>query len=260
MAYAALVTKHSMDDNKLLIEQLKRQNVLLKRALGVAGVVMAVTLLGAAAPNTSRARFAEIDVERINVITAEGKPELVIANRQRLPAPVVDGKTLQSNRNMPGLVFYNSLGDENGGLIFDGKLGANGKPEAGMHFSMDRFGGDQQLALGHYESGGTMESGLKVFDRGLQKDYEPLWEAYQKAAPGPEKDALLQRWKEAGGRQTNRLFVGKTRGQSSAVILADNQGKPRIMMTVAPDGKPALVFLDDAGKEIQRLPQTTAAK
>lgn len=249
-----------MNDNTALIEQLKRQNALLKRVLGAAGVVMAVSLLAAATPNTSRARFAEIDVERINVITAEGKLELVIANRERLPAPVVNGKPVQSKRNMPGLIFYNALGDENGGLIFDGKLGANGKPEAGMHFSMDRFGGDQQLALGHYESGGTMESGLKVFDRGLASDYQPLWDAYQKAAPGPEKDALLQRWKEAGGRQTSRLFVGKTRGQSSAVILADNQGKPRIMMTVAPDGQPALVFMDEAGKEIQRLPQTTAAK
>jgi hypothetical protein len=149
---------------------------------------------------------------------------------------------------------------ENGGLIFDGKLGANGKPEAGMHFSMDRFGGDQQLALGHYENGGTMESGLKVFDRGLAKDYQPLWDAYQKAAPGAEKEALLQRWKDAGGRQTSRLFVGKTRGQSSAVILADNQGRPRIMMTVAPDGQPALVFMDDAGKELQRLPQTAPGK
>jgi hypothetical protein len=249
-----------MDDTSVLIAQLKRQNRLLKGALGVGGAILAVSLLGAATPNTSRARFAEIDVERINVITAEGKPEIVIANRARLPAPILAGKSLPSDRTMPGLIFYNALGDENGGLVFDGKLGENGKPEAGMHFSMDRFGGDQQLALGHYESGGTMESGLKVFDRGLPADYEPLWVAYKNAAPGPEKEALLRRWKEAGGRQTSRLFVGKTRGQSSAVILADNQGKPRIMMTVAPDGTPALVFMDEAGKELQRLPQPVPAK
>lgn len=249
-----------MNDTTELIAQLKRQNTLLKRVLGVGGAILAVTLLGAATPNAARARFAEIDVERINVITAEGKPEIVLANRARLPAPVLNGKTLESKRSMPGLIFYNAQGDENGGFVFDGKLGANGKPEAGMHFSMDRFGGDQQLALGHYESGGTMESGLKVFDRGLAKDYRPLWEAYEKAAPGPEKEALLQRWKGAGGAQTSRLFVGKTRGQSSAVILADNQGKPRIMMTVAPDGKPALVFMDEAGKEIERLPHTGAAR
>src|SRR5690606_16097120 len=105
----------------------------------------------------------------------------------------------------------------------------------------------------------TMETGLNIYDRGLEKDYAPLYEAYEQAPEGKEKERLKQRWIEAGGQQTQRVFVGKTRGKSSAVILADDQGRPRIMMLVSPDGRPELNFLDEAGNVTQSLPATDAA-
>lgn len=187
-------------------------------------------LLTAATSTDGRTRFSEIDVERINIMGPNGKPDMVIANRERLPQPIINGK-----------------------------LDENGKPDAGMHLSMDRFAGDQQISLGHDESGGTLESGLKVDDRGLPAEYSPLREAYDKAAPGPEKDALLKKWKEAGGQQTSRMFVGKTRGKSSAVVLAAADGKPRIMMLVTPEGKASLDFYDETGKVVQHFPQADAA-
>lgn len=248
-------------DQQELITQLSRQNRLLKQVLAVSATGLTVMLLTAAAPTENRGKFSEIDVERINIVSPEGKNQMVIANHLRLPGPIVDGKQVsRMGPQRPGMIFYNSTGDENGGFIFDGKLDDKGKPDAGMHFSMDRFGGDQQLSLGHYESGGTMESGLKIYDRGLQKDYDGLYDAYEKAPAGAEKDALLKKWKDAGGQQTNRLFVGKTRGKSSAVILADAKGKPRIMMLVTPEGEPMLNFMDDNGKIIQSLPQKGTAK
>jgi hypothetical protein len=85
------------------------------------------------------------------------------------------------------MIFYNAAGHESGGLIFDGKLDANGKPNAGMHLSMDRFGGDMQWPFGHYENGGLMETGLNVHDRGLVKDNKALFEAMQKAPEGAER-------------------------------------------------------------------------
>lgn len=42
------------------------------------------------------------------------------------------------------------------------------------------------------------------------------------------------------------------------MILADAQGRAKIMMLVTPDGKPSLQFLDDAGKVVQQLPQGEA--
>lgn len=234
-----------------LVLTLRRQNRLLKGALA-----MGCTLGLLVAVKPVRTRFAELDVERLNIVTADGKTELVIANHGRLPGVVMDGKELPDERAMPGLIFYNQKGDECGGLIWKGNLGPDGKPDSGMHLSMDRFGGDQQLALGHYEdSGGTMETGLNIYDRGLAKDYEPLFKAWQKAPAGPEKEELKRKWIAVGGQQTPRLFVGRSRGDSSAVVLADKKGHPRIMMLVRPDGKPMLSFLDEEGEVIQSFPQ-----
>lgn len=248
-----------IDIQQALLHQVQKQNRLLKRVLALACVGMAGLLLSAAKPNPAKAQFSEIDVERINIVTPEGKTEMVLANRYRLPNVVINGKEIKSDRGQkPGMIFYNEKGDENGGFIFDGKLDDKGRPLAGMHFSMDRFGGDQQLALGHYESGGTMSSGLNVFDRGLAQDYEGLYEAYQKLPEGEEKQKAYQKWLDAGGKQVTRLFVGKTRGKSSALILADGMGKPRIMMTVAADGKASLNFYDDKGQLVQSLPQAPA--
>jgi hypothetical protein len=244
---------HTISD--ALVNQRQRQNRLLKQSLGVGSVVLiALFLLGAKA-NEERAKFSEIDVERINIVNANGKVEMVLANRMRLPKAVINDKQVADDRQKPGIIFYNAAGDESGGLFFEGKLDANGKPNAGMHLSRDRFGGDQQLALGHYESGGFMETGLNVYDRGLAKDYGALFEAMQKAPVGAEKDLLKKKWMDAGGAQTTRLFVGKTRSQSSAVILADTKGAPRIMMLVSPDGQPMLNFMDEKGQVIQSLPQ-----
>lgn len=245
-----------MNQDRDHVRELQRQNRLLRQVVAVGAAMLAVGTLTAAASSGARGKFTEIDVERINIVTPQGKRELVIANRERIPQPVIGGREIKRDGPArPGMIFYNTAGDEIGGLIFEGKLDEKGKPAAGMHFSMDRFGGDQQLALGHYEQEGFMTSGLNIYDRGLAKDYDPLWQAYEKAADGPAKDDLLRRWKEAGGEQTRRLFVGRTPGKSSAVILADAKGNPKIMMTVTPEGQPSLDFLDDEGKVIMHLPQ-----
>ncbi|OQA31688.1 MAG: hypothetical protein BWY56_02341 [Acidobacteria bacterium ADurb.Bin340] len=236
-----------------LVLSLQKQNRLLKAALGLGALVLTV-VVGVAATE-AKTRFTEIEVERINVVGADGKRQLVIASRERLPRAVVDGKEVKEDRGMPGLIFFNETGDECGGLIWKGQLDAKGKAQSGMHFSMDRFGGDQQLALGHYEGNGTMETGLNVYDSGLAREIDALREAVAKAPAGPEKDEARKKLRESGLLQTPRVFVGKTRGKSSAVILSDSQGRPRIMMLVTPEGQPRLQFMDEKGAVTQSFPQ-----
>ena len=243
-----------------LVVSLKRQNRLLRLSLVLPALALGATALVAARGPEARPRWAEIDVERINVVSPDGKLEMVVSNRDRLPKPVLHGKVADTDRRMPGLVFYNALGDECGGLIFDGKLDEKGKPASGMHFSMDRFGGDQQLALGHYEGNGRMTSGLNVYDRGLAAEYGPLVEEYRKAPEGPGKEELRKKAEAAGAFQTQRLFVGKTLDRASAVVLADAKGRPRILMLVTADGTPTLQFLDEKGDVVQSLPAAPERK
>lgn len=241
-----------------IVLSLQKQNRLLKSLLGLGAIAMTLTL-GVAA-TSAKTRFAEIDVERINIVGADGKRQLVIANRDRLPKAMINGNEVKEDRAMPGLIFYNEAGDECGGLIWKGKLDANGKPSSGMHFSMDRFGGDQQLALGHYEGNGFMNTGLNIYDNGLQREIDALEAAIAKAPEGPEREAARKKLKESGLFQTQRVFVGKSRGKSSTVILADAKGRPRIMMLVTPEGQSSLQFLDEKGQVVESLPKADRKK
>lgn len=241
-----------------VIVTLRKQNRQLKLlTAAVVASASAILLMGASSNRT--AKFDEIDASRINILNADGSRAMVIAARGRLPWPVINGVEKPSGRgDKPGLLFYNTDGDEVGGLIFDGKLDANGKPQGGVHLSMDRFGGDQQVALHQHEGGGYMETGLSVYDRGLEKDYGALYDQFVDMPEGPERTALINKWKEAGGQQRKRLFVGRTRGDSSALVLADKQGRPRIMLSVSPEGDPALQILDESGEVIDSLPRVAA--
>ena len=229
--------------------QLRKQNRLLK--IGIAVTTLFFIFVAA---DTQKTKFKEIDAERINIVSPEGKLELVLSNRKLLPRAVVDGRESEEDRNVPGLIFFNDVGDECGGLVYSGKLDDKGNPASGMHFSMDRFGGDQQLALGHYEGNGGMNTGLNIFDRGLEKEYGPIFDSWKKATDADEKKALWQKYIEAGGRQTPRAFFGRTTDKASAVVLADANGQPRIMMLVSPEGEPMLLFLGDSGEPIYTLP------
>lgn len=229
------------------LRTLRTQNRLLKLSL----LLMAALLCVAAAP--ARPRFQEIDVERLNVVTADGQRELVIANRQRLPGVVSQGQEAPDHRRSAGIIFYNSVGDESGGMVWSGQPGSQGQPEQSMHLAMDRFGGDQQVALGYYERAGHLTTGLRVFDRGLPQVYQPLWDTMQATPPGAAREQLRKQWEAAGGVQTERFFAGKTAGKSSALILSDGKGRPRLMIYVTEDGKAVFDFLDEQGKTIKSL-------
>lgn len=243
-----------------MLEQLRKQNRMLKICMALMGTLLAVVLLIGAAGKT-RAEFSEITVERINVISPDGTRALVLAGKGRLPGPIVDGKEAEKRgdgKDRPGMLFYNDEGNEVGGLIYDGKLDDKGHANGGVHFSMDRYGGDQQVVLRNFEEGGYMNTGLSIYDSGLDKDYSP-YEGWMKMPDGPEKDAMREKWKAAGGQRIERLFVGRSLENASAIILSDANGNPRIMMYVTPAGKSVLDFMDEKGEVVQSFPSQASA-
>lgn len=75
---------------------------------------------------------------------------------------------------------------------------------------------------------------------------------------GPAKQAALTEFQEAAAKGEfggqSRVFVGKNAKGASEVTLADAQGRPRIRLTVKPDGQSTLEFLNQDGKVIYSLP------
>jgi len=201
----------------------------------------------------TRQKFEEIDVERINIVEKDGKLRMVISNRERQHPGVIDGKVMsRPDGRPPGMIFFNHQGNEAGGLLFD-ENGGNGHF---LQLTFDKSRQDQTLGLRHLESdNGQYFAGLQIWDRPHTSlaDFITKYEAVQKMPSGPDKDAAM---KELGpeGFSPERVTIGKLRDKSATIVLSDGRGRPRIRMSVAENGNPALAFLDETGKVTHTLP------
>lgn len=201
-------------------------------------------------------RIAELNVERINVVDPDGTVRLVIANKERLPGGIVDGKELpRQGMKTPGLLFYNDLGDECGGLIFGGKQ-ENGQVSAGGGLLFDQFKQDQVIGITTREQNGRRTRGLEVWDRpdhSLTGTYE-MAQAAQAITDRGEQEAAFKEMQEAGHFGYQRLFVGRNGKGEALVMLADSKGRPRIRLRVDEHDVPRMEFLDEAGNVTYSLP------
>src|SRR5262249_61339249 len=109
-------------------------------------------------------RLGEITVERINVVDGSGTLRLVIANRDRMHPGVLDGKTINRQRPVAGLIFFNDEGDEVGGLTYAGTV-ANGQRTASGTMTFDQLKQDQTIGLRYSEANGQRSAALEVCDR-----------------------------------------------------------------------------------------------
>jgi hypothetical protein len=226
---------------------------------GALTVALAVLLLSGF--QTSKQRFREIDVERINVIESDGKLRMVIANKDRQPDPVINGKTFAGARNgakSGGIIFFNDEGDECGGLAYHGSAGANGA-QAGAALLFDQFHQDQTVGITYSQAGDRKSAGLHLWDRPATSA-DVLVErmrAIEKMPDGAPKQAALDEIKQARARGelgAHRMFVGKGADGSAGVTIADKLGKDRIVMVVDDKNAAHLRFLDESGKVIASLP------
>src|SRR5258708_31833820 len=108
------------------MENTQKRLRLLEAYAGLSMLVLGVLAFTAFAQ--TKQKYDELTVERLNVVEKNGQLVAVIANTDRMPDPVVGGKTFKTERP-PGMIFYNGIGDECGGLGFCAATG--GKARAG---------------------------------------------------------------------------------------------------------------------------------
>jgi len=211
-------------------------------------------VLAFSAFTNSKEKFDEIDVERLNVREKNGQLLMVVANSERMPDPVINGKTWKTERPA-GMLFYNGLGDENGGLVF-GAVEGGGKYGAYQGLSFDKFKQAQALALIYNDHSGKYRAGLQIWDRPEipLTDIIAKREEIAKMPDGEAKTAALKKLDEQNFSPT-RVYVGKNDEKESEVTLYDANGKARIKMSVSADGTPKLDFLDAGGKVTYSLPK-----
>ncbi|GAA0943573.1 hypothetical protein [Nonomuraea longicatena] len=217
-------------------------------AVVVTGGVILATGGTAVAGGDGKARFEEIDVQRINVLEADGKPRMVLANKAKSPGVIIDGQDLGNAGQRAGIAFYNGEGDEAGGLGTDSGVVDGTKQAHGM-LAFDQHKQDQTLVLQYAQNGTARSVGLRVQDRpeAGMTEYVREWKRIEQMPPGPEKDAAIADLKKRYP-SPQRVFIGKEPDKASAVTLADGKGIPRIVLRVGANGDPRIQFMDADGK------------
>jgi hypothetical protein len=240
--------------------RLEKEVRFLKIYAAVATVVCAVFFFSAFSLQSKLQTFGEINVERINIVEKDGKLRMVISNQERQHPGIVNGKVIKRDGpRPPGMIFFNHLGDEMGGLIF-GDNGGNG------HFgslTFDKVRNDQTIGFRHLESdNGTYTTALEMWQQpNIPSDVaNAKYEAANKLTDETARKAAIQAMIDNNELTTRRLFLGKGRDNAASLVMSDLKGKPRIRMTVTADGTPRLDFLDESGKVIYSLPEENKAR
>jgi hypothetical protein len=240
--------------------KLEREVRFLKIYAVVATLCCTVFFLSAFAFQNKKQKFEEIDVERINIVEKDGKLRMVISNQERQHPGIVNGKIIKRNGpRQAGMIFFNPLGDEMGGLVFGDNDGNGG--QVGM-LTFDKLRSDQTIGFRHIEgNNGKYSTGLEMWQEpNVPSDLlNAKYEAASKIADEKERKAAIQAMIDNNEFMTPRLFLGKPRDNSTMLEMCDIKGNPRIRMLVSADGIPKLDFLDEAGKVIYSLPEKNKA-
>src|SRR5262245_12033271 len=163
----------------------------------------------------AKQKLDELTVERLNLVEKNGQLIAVMANQDRLPDPIANGKTFKTERP-PGMIFYNGEGDECGGLVFGASSGARARAgdRYGAYggFTLDQYQQSQAIGLIYNDHSGSREVALKVWDRPETpiSEFVEKGQAISKMPDGPEKQAARQRLRQADLSPT-RIFVGKNK-------------------------------------------------
>ncbi len=196
---------------------------------------------------TKERNFKEINVERINIIESNGDLKLVISNSKRQHQGIINGKPLPKRERQAGLIFFNSAGDECGGLVYDG----NDK-EAGLVLSVDKYRDDQVMQLRYIENTekDARTYGMQFWDYPKEDGFQERNQAFEnlkKIEDNKEKRAAYLKMKQDGLLPEDRMFVGKKMNKDVGLFINDNKGRPRIKIYIDNNNNPKIELLNEEG-------------
>jgi hypothetical protein len=246
-------------NDQATIRRLEAQLRTLRRYTIVSTSVFGVLAITAFTTARGPTRFTEIEVERINVVEADGRYALVIANAARLPGGIIRGKeypaSLSGGREeSSGIIFFNHEGTEAGGLTYGSKPTEGGN-QAGGSFTFDRMNQDQVVQLSYQESrAGRTFSGMRVWDRPARHIEGLLDVALAKSNGQLSEEEFMQRVHAEIEGTAHRVVLGSS-NRTALLQLSDTRGVPRIRLAVDSLDVARLEFLNTEGNVVLRLPE-----
>lgn len=160
----------------------------------------------------------ELDLSRINILDKSGKNRIVISNEDRIPPPIIKGKTYERKVNPAGLIFYDKMGDERGGIAISENNNTNLNALAFDYQNADAIG----IFAQDDKQNSYFKAGLIINDKDLS------------GKPG---------------RNINRINLVTENGNASLVIN-DSKEIPRLILKVDSLGNPTIEMFDKNGKRL----------
>ncbi len=204
----------------------------------VVGMVAAVggMLLMGATSEQDHARFKTISAERINIVEPDGLYRAVLTSSARTPGPMKQARdgAPEGTRNFPfaGLIIYGPEGEEQGGY------GTGSSPQGSI--TVRSIDWDE----GRGEAVATF--------RRVGADGESLAGTYYSEYP-PEGETPM----EGNDRRRIKLQVP---GKDAEVLLADRDGRDRIVLRVDESGEAFIEVRDGQGNVQFRAPERTSSQ
>lgn len=224
-------------------------------------VTMFVALATMLVSGFARQPSPVLTVERLNIVDSTGALTLVLANGARLPGGTFGGKeypqSFSGRGRSAGMIFFNEVGDEVGGLIYEGAP-RDSSYRAFGHLSFDQWKQNQVVAVQYSDEGATRSAGLQVWDRPIDaplEDQFALAERMLATPAGRVRDSLNQERLRVRERVqgTRRVFVG-SRDRTAALELRDTSGQVRVRLFVDSAGAAQLAFFDSGGRTTAVFP------
>jgi len=194
--------------------------------------------------------------EKIEIVEPDGTVKLSLFNKENLPPAVIDGKKLsRQGGDESGLMFYNTEGEECGGLIFSGK-GKDGSGQNELSMTFDKYKQDQVLQLSYIQrQNGEHTKGLTVFERpefSISKAMLAMDSIRSHVKDTAAQRSMLNKLKDEGFYGRTRMFTGQ-QGQRTGVFVRDKKGKIRLEMIVNEKNEPEILFYNEKGEVNKRI-------
>ncbi|WP_452229445.1 hypothetical protein [Lacinutrix sp. MEBiC02404] len=249
------------------MEILKKSNreLVILRAFTVSTVaIMAIFLLFSFKTNENK-KFGTIDVERINIVEADGTIKMIITNVEQFPngTNTVNNRAVTKDRKKrSGMLYFNEDGIECGGFIYDGTKNENGH-SSGLSLTYDQYDGDQVMQLLTTDVGKGEErrvsSALTFNDRTANVSQQETTKIMEEINRIADRKLRKQKYKEyadqglIGG--TPRIMLGKTGSQNNGLFLFGEKGETKAMFYVDKHNNVKLEVYDDQGKVTNSWPE-----
>jgi hypothetical protein len=211
----------------MMTDAIEKDIRLLKIYAGCSTLAFTVVLFAGFQSGQKKQTFDEIDVQRINIVDNQGHKFLVLANKDRFPLPVVEGKEYPRSINPSGIVFYDDKGTECGGIAVASLPGVR---RTAIIFD---YSNSEAIGFSAFETkNGKSGAGMSIQDR------------------NPVGSDIMK----VGTEGTNRISL-ENDNKNAEISLSDGHGKKRIRLLVDSVGTANIEFLNAEGKVISSLPQ-----